>query len=212
METLYFNMNDSKNALIIFTRNPELGKVKTRLAATIGDFAALEIYKFLINHTVKITLPVKADKFVFYSENIQKNDIWKPNIFKKEIQNGNDLGERMKNAFDFLFKKGYQKVVIVGSDIYDLDSQTIEKSFNKLYKNRFVIGPATDGGYYLLGMTKLNTKIFENKNWGTATVFRDTINDLDTNNVALLSEKNDIDLYDDLKDNEVFNHFLISKY
>ena len=210
METLFINMTESKNALIIFTRNPELGKVKTRLAATIGDFAALDIYKFLIDHTVKITSPINADKYVFYSEDIQQNDVWNSNNFKKELQNGNDLGERMKNAFYFLFKKGYQKAVIVGSDIYELGSKDIEDSFIALDENHYVIGPAKDGGYYLLGMTQFNKKLFENKKWGTATVLNDTINDLEEKNVTLLSEKNDIDIYDDIKGNEVFNQFLVS--
>jgi rSAM/selenodomain-associated transferase 1 len=210
METLFINMTESKNALIVFTRNPELGKVKTRLAATIGNQSALEIYKLLINHTVRTTSNIDADKYVFYSENIQQNDAWNPNFFIKKLQNGNDLGERMKNAFDLLFKKGYQKIVIVGSDIYELNSQDIEDSFIALKKSSFVIGPAKDGGYYLLGMTQLNKKIFKNKNWGTDTVFNDTIIDLKENIVVLLSKKNDIDIYDDLKNDEVFNQFLIS--
>ena len=176
-------MIESKNALIVFTRNPELGKVKTRLAATIGNQSALEIYKLLINHTVSITSSINVDKYVFYSENIQQNDAWNPVVFIKKLQNGNDLGERMKNAFDLLFKKGYQKIVIVGSDIYELDSQDIEDSFIALKKSPYAIGPAKDGGYYLLGMTQLNKKIFENKNWGTDTVFNDTIIDLKKNEV-----------------------------
>tara|TARA_R110000787_G_scaffold13189_3_gene41701 strand:+ start:6996 stop:7610 length:615 start_codon:yes stop_codon:yes gene_type:complete len=203
-------MIESKNALIVFTRNPELGKVKTRLAATIGNQSALEIYKLLINHTVSITSSINVDKYVFYSENIQQNDAWNPVVFIKKLQNGNDLGERMKNAFDLLFKKGYQKIVIVGSDIYELDSQDIEDSFIALKKSPYAIGPAKDGGYYLLGMTQLNKKIFENKNWGTDTVFNDTIIDLKKNEVVLLPEKNDIDIYDDLKNDAVFNQFLIS--
>ena len=129
MEILFINMIASKNALIIFTRNPELGKVKTRLAATIGNQSALEIYKLLIHHTVRITSTINANRYVFYSENIQQNDAWNPSIFKKELQNGKDLGERMQNAFDLLFKKGYQKIVIVGSDIYELEPDTIVIDF-----------------------------------------------------------------------------------
>lgn len=203
-------MSITKNALIIFTRNPELGKVKTRLAATIGDPSSLEIYKFLIDHTVKISTPIIADKFVFYSKNIQKNDAWDPRYFIKEIQTGSDLGERMKNAFKFLFHKGYQKVVIVGSDIFELNSQDIEDAFSSLKNSSYVIGPAKDGGYYLLGMNQLNNKLFENKNWGTNSVLKDTLLDLKEEEVTLLSVKNDIDLYEDIKNIEVFNQFLES--
>lgn len=201
-------MSISKNALIIFTRNPELGKVKTRLAATIGNQSALEIYKFLIEHTVKISSPIKADKFVFYSENIQQNDVWDPNFFQKELQTGDSLGVRMKNAFQFLFNKGYQKVVIVGSDILELNSQDIEDAFSALKNSSYIMGPAKDGGYYLLGMNQINKKLFENKNWGTDSVLKDTLLDLKDDKVALLSEKNDIDLYEDIESIAIFNQFL----
>ena len=201
-------MSISKNALIIFTRNPELGKVKTRLAANIGNQSALEIYKFLIDHTVKISKPINADKFVFYSENIQKNDVWDPNFFEKELQTGGNLGDRMKNAFQFLFNKGYQKAVIVGSDIFELNSQDIEDAFSELKNSPYAIGPAKDGGYYLLGMNQLNKKLFEDKNWGTDSVLKDTLLDLKDEKVILLSEKNDIDLYEDIENIEVFNQFL----
>ena len=200
METLFINMIASKNALIIFTRNPELGKVKTRLAATIGNQSALEIYKLLIHHTVKITSTINANKYVFYSENIQKNDAWNPSIFKKELQNGKDLGERMQNAFDLLFKKGYQKIVIVGSDIYELNSQDIEDSFISLKTSSYVIGPAKDGGYYLIGMKKLHAPLFINKEWSTSNVMLDTLLDLKklSLNHSLLETLSDVDDINDL--------------
>ena len=94
-----FYFPSSKKALIIFTRNPELGKVKTRLAKSVGDESALEIYKFLLKHTVAITKNLNVDKYVFYSENIHRDDIWDPEIFRKKLQTGTDLGEKMQNAF-----------------------------------------------------------------------------------------------------------------
>ena len=77
---------NTQKALLIFTRNPELGKVKTRLATTIGDTAALKVYQKLLEHTVDITQPLKVDKFVFYSEQIQENDHWDTTIYSKELQ------------------------------------------------------------------------------------------------------------------------------
>ena len=88
-----FHFPTSKKALIIFTRNPELGKVKTRLAKSIGDESALNIYKFLLKHTVKITEDLNVDKYIFYSETIHRDDIWDVNIFRKKLQSGNDLGK-----------------------------------------------------------------------------------------------------------------------
>ncbi len=198
----------SKKALIIFTRNPELGKVKTRLAKSVGDESALKIYKFLLEHTVKITKNLNVDKFVFYSENIQRDDIWDSEIFRKKMQSGSDLGERMKNAFSELFGMGYEKVMIVGSDIFELQQNDIAAAFETLNTNKLVIGPAKDGGYYLLGMEKLHPELFLNKNWGTSTVLEDTLKDLQNEDFVLLDERRDVDFYADIKDVDAFQHLL----
>src|SRR5690606_2022514 len=87
-----FHLSSSKKALIIFVRNPELGKVKTRLAKSVGDESALKIYKFLLQHTVKITENLNVDKYIYYSETIVQNDIWNPDVFRKKMQNGNEIG------------------------------------------------------------------------------------------------------------------------
>lgn len=195
-----FHFPTSKKALIIFTRNPELGKCKTRLAKTIGDEAALKIYKHLLQHTAKISEDVNADKFVFYSEHIHKNDDWDTNIFRKKLQQGDDLGIKMENAFTELFGLGYDRVLIIGSDLLDLDANTINSAFEQLNQHDVVIGPAKDGGYYLLGMKTLNQNIFKNKSWGTETVLKDTLNNLKDNTIFMLNELNDIDTFEDLKD------------
>lgn len=203
-----FYFPTSKKALIIFTRNPELGKVKTRLAKSVGDESALEIYKFLLKHTVAITKNLNVDKYVFYSENIHREDIWDPEIFRKKLQTGTDLGEKMQNAFSELFEMGYEKVLIVGSDIFELGQSDIENAFEVLQTTETVIGPATDGGYYLLGMKELNATIFQNKNWGTATVLEETLADLRQKKYVLLEERNDVDYYQDIKEIDAFQQFL----
>lgn len=205
-----FHFPASKKALIIFSRNPELGKCKTRLAATIGDENALELYKFLLKHTAEFSAKVNADRYVFYSEDIQKQDLWDPNTFRKKLQTGSDLGQRMKNAFTELFEMGYQKVIIVGSDIYTLSTQDVEHAYSILENSDLVIGPAEDGGYYLLGMKCLHPEIFENKNWGTSTVLSDTLATLQNKKVSTLETKNDIDIYEDIKDDDVFRKFIPS--
>ena len=203
-----FHFPTSKKALIIFTRNPELGKVKTRLAKSVGDESALNIYKFLLKHTVEITEKLNVDKYVFYSENIHRDDIWNPDIFRKKLQSGNDLGERMQNAFSEMFGMGYEKVMIVGSDIYELQQKDIENAYDALETTPFLIGPATDGGYYLLGMKELNSEIFQNKDWGTTTVLEATLKDLTSGKYVLLEERNDIDYYEDIKNVDAFQQFL----
>ncbi|MGJ8743754.1 TIGR04282 family arsenosugar biosynthesis glycosyltransferase [Polaribacter sp.] len=202
----------TKNLLLIFTRNPELGKAKTRLAKTVGDETALEIYTFLLQKTRDISSKVTSDKAVYYSVKIRENDIWDANIYQKHQQVGEDLGIRMLNAFKNGFDAGYQKVMIIGSDLYDLSSENIEKAFIELEKNDVVIGPAEDGGYYLLGMNSLQENIFKNKNWGTSSVRKDTLQDLKNKKVKLLAIKNDIDIYEDIIGiPEIMSRFINSK-
>lgn len=189
----------TKNALIIFTRNPELGKCKTRLAKTLGDQAALNIYKHLLQHTAHVATHVPASRYVFYSEEINTNDIWSSDVFVKKLQQGIDLGERMHNAFKELLDLGHEKVVIIGSDLLDLNTTIIEDAFDTLDHHDVVIGPAEDGGYYLLGMKTLYKNLFKNKAWGTQTVRQDTLKDLQNSNVSLLKELNDIDTFEDMK-------------
>lgn len=194
-----FHFPTSKKALIIFTRNPELGKCKTRLAKTIGDENALEVYRYLLNHTASISKDIKADRYVFYSENIKKEDLWEPGFFRKKLQKGEDLGQKMLNAFAELLGMGYDKVVIIGSDLLDLDANLVNNAFAQLDFNDVVIGPATDGGYYLLGLKNMYVKLFENKDWGTDSVLKATLDDLQNSTVHLLKELNDIDIFEDMQ-------------
>lgn len=203
-----FHFPTSKKALIIFTRNPELGKVKTRLAKTVGDESALKIYKFLLKHTVELTKNLNVDKYVFYSENIHREDIWDADTFRKKLQSEGDLGEKMKNAFSEIFGMGYEKAIIIGSDMFDLNKNDLEVAFDSLQTNQFTIGPATDGGYYLLGMKELNSEIFQNKEWGTSSVLETTLKDLKDEKYVLLEERNDIDYFEDIKNVDEFQQFL----
>jgi rSAM/selenodomain-associated transferase 1 len=187
------------DALLIFIRTPELGKVKTRLAKTIGNEKALVVYNDLLLHTMIETRAIKSDKFVFYDASINDNDIWSTECYKKKIQSDGDLGQRMQDAFETLFKMGYQNCVIVGSDLFDLKASIIETAFEKLVTHEVVIGPAEDGGYYLLGLKRNNPLIFQNKNWGTDTVFKATMKDLKGHQISLLETLNDIDTFEDLQ-------------
>ncbi|PCH64872.1 MAG: glycosyltransferase [Bacteroidetes bacterium] len=186
--------------LMIFVKNPELGKVKTRLASTIGDGKALEIYKTLLAHTCTIANFIVFDKAVFYLENIAHNDLWHNEKFQKYLQNGEDLGERMLNAFTFAFAVGYKRVVIIGSDCIQLTPKIINEAFEMINTNDVVIGPAKDGGYYLLGMNKLYLELFHNKIWSSENVLLDTLIDLKKMNVSykLLETLSDVDREEDL--------------
>lgn len=198
----------NSNCLIIFTRNPELGVGKRRLAKTIGDEAAFEIYKFLLAHTREITKDLKATKQVWYSEQVHKNDAWDNAIYDKYVQEGADLGVRMEHAFQEAFKN-QDHVIIIGSDLQDMNQADLENAFDQLESHDAVIGPAEDGGYYLLGFTKkLVQGVFQDKEWGAATVLEKTLNNLKNINYAVLEARNDVDYYEDIKDVPVFQQFL----
>lgn len=199
---------NNKNLLIIFTKNPVAGRVKTRLAKDIGDENALEIYKFLLDHSFKITTTLELTKQVHYSNKIPYQDLWDEGNFDKKLQYGEDLGIRMENAFRDGFKSGFEKIVIIGSDLYDLKTSELEDAFIALDENDYVIGPAEDGGYYLLGMNELNDQIFRNKDWSTSSVFQDTLKDLKNSRIKLLPTQNDIDVLDDIIDHPAFQKFL----
>ena len=197
-----------ENLLLVFTKNPVAGKVKTRLAKDIGDPKALEIYKFLLEHSAKFTATVNASKQVYYSDSVNMDDIWDNKLYSKRKQTGEDLGERMLNAFDNGFQEGFEKVIVIGSDMYDIKTIDIENAFQELEKHEYVIGPASDGGYYLFGMKTLNSKVFKNKEWGTSSVLNETLNDLQQEDVKLLETRNDVDLLEDIKDHPAFQKFI----
>ena len=190
----------SKQAIILFTKNPELGKVKTRLAKTIGDDNALAIYKKLLNHTREIVIPLDVDKILFYSDIINENDDWSNDVFIKQVQKGNDLGERMNHAFQTVFDIGYESACIIGSDCYELNTTIVAEAFESLKSKNIVVGPTFDGGYYLIGMTKLYHSIFENIEWSTETVFEDTMKEVTRLNLSnyILTKLSDIDEEKDL--------------
>lgn len=188
-----------RNLLLIFARNPVPGKVKKRLAASIGEEAALKIYNHLLQHTMKITRNLQVDKWILYSEEIPEKDVWDLNIFSKKLQQGKDLGERMENAFRCGFEAGFSNIIIIGSDLYDLGEEDLKKAFLTLQHSEAVIGPATDGGYYLLGLKSLPSQVFKNKTWGSNTVLKVTLQDLKNHQLIQLEPRNDIDRFEDLE-------------
>jgi rSAM/selenodomain-associated transferase 1 len=188
------------NALIIFIKNPVKGKVKTRLAATIGDDIALEIYQKLVRHTLNSTERVAADKYIFFSDTIDESIGYANKPVHKEVQSGKNLGEKMNNAFGELFKNLYKQVVIIGTDCPGITDNILAHAFSKLNDSEVVIGPAIDGGYYLLGMKKMHNDLFENIAWSTSTVLQSTIERCNINklSVTLLKPLSDVDEEKDL--------------
>lgn len=190
-----------KRVLLIFYRNPEKGKVKTRLASTVGEDVALRLYLQLAEHTRRETFGLQdCDKIVFYSNTVEKNDIWTTTFFQKQQQLGDDLGQRMRNAFEHAFAAGYEQACIIGTDCLELKSKILTEAFEQLNNVDAVIGPAKDGGYYLLGLKKIIPAVFFDKKWSTDSVLQDTIEDLKKLQLSFreLETLTDVDTEDDL--------------
>ena len=201
----------NKNQLIIFIKNPVLGKVKTRLAKYIGDRSALQIYLSLLKHTFKITKELEdVVKVVYYSDVVEEDDMWISTSFGKSLQEGNDLGMRMKNAFQTAFNEGAERVVIIGSDCFELTQNYIEHAFNILNSNQAVIGPAVDGGYYLLGMNRMYSSVFQDVEWSSHNVFVSTFVKLKEEDIQfkLLPVLYDVDRVEDVPELLQYNVIL----
>ena len=164
-----------KNTLLIFIRNPQLGKVKTRLARTLGDVETLRIYHILLEKTRSAALGCQAERWLIYSDFVESNDVWHPDFFQKKVQHSGDLGERMEAAFQMAFEARSDKVVIIGSDCPELTGEILQQAFDELDSFDFVLGPVPDGGYYLLGMKTLESSVFHNIEWSTETVLEKTL-------------------------------------
>ncbi len=194
----------SDSLLMIFVKNLIPGMVKTRLAKDIGIDKALDVYQELVHHTHKITKKIDVDKSVYYSEYVEIEDIWDNGDYKLSSQKGMTLGEKMTNAFDEAFDS-YKKVIIIGSDCYDLSSKLIKTAFEMLEENDIVVGPAKDGGYYLLGMSEYFPQLFQDKEYSTDKVLQDLLEEVEGLELSVhkLPILSDIDTIEDLKETDI---------
>ncbi|WP_247237260.1 TIGR04282 family arsenosugar biosynthesis glycosyltransferase [Telluribacter sp. SYSU D00476] len=188
------------NALIIFVKNPIEGKVKTRLAKTVGHTRAVEVYRELLDYTRDITDALSASdlrRTVYYGDFVNEDDLW--NGYDKALQTEGDLGLRMQEAFREQFAAGAGRVVIIGSDCLDLQVAHLQQAFDTLLTTEVVLGPSTDGGYYLLGMTRLHETLFEEMPWSQPELLEQTISRLQQHGIRyqLLDTLSDIDEWDD---------------
>jgi hypothetical protein len=191
------------HALIIFVKNPIEGNVKTRIAKTVGHPKAVEVYRELLNYTrtVAETLPANTcTRTVYYGDFINENDLW--NGWSKSLQSEGDLGYRMKEAFREQLALGAKSVVIIGSDCLALHPKHLEDAFTTLQSHDVVIGPSTDGGYYLLGMNTLHEALFNGMPWSQPTLLEKTMRVLDSQSLPyhLLEPLTDIDEWEDYLD------------
>jgi rSAM/selenodomain-associated transferase 1 len=194
------DLKKKNNALIIFVKNLEKGKVKTRIAEEAGDDYALKVYLELQAHTRSEASKLSVSRYLYYSSRIDLHDLWDNEEYIKDLQEGDTLGDRMHNAFTSVLYN-HDKAIIIGSDCIQLDHQLLERAFHMLDVYDTVIGPAIDGGYYLLGLKKSMIQLFQNIAWSTDAVFNTTLARIISSgeNVHILPELNDIDYLEDWK-------------
>ena len=191
--------------LLLFVKNPERGKVKSRLATTIGDDSAVSVYKNIVDRMLSTLKQGTFPLYICFSpKNAQKPvKNWLGREYRYIPQNGKDLGERMRNGFIDGFAMGHKRVVLMGSDIPDLPMKYIVEAFKSLKAMDAVIGPAYDGGYYLIGFKDktFSPQVFEGIAWGTQNVFDETLKKLKRfrRTIHTLPYLRDIDTAEDLK-------------
>lgn len=194
--------------LIIFARAPVPGKVKTRLARDVGEQVATELYGAMLDDVLEMAALLDDVRLlVFWADGSYPHF---PGIPRLEMfeQSGEDLGQRMANAFRTAFEEGIDACCIIGSDLPDLPLEYVRKAFRMLEENRIdaVFGPSSDGGYYLLGMRRLWPELFENVPWSTSLVLETSLKHARASEltVDLLPVWHDIDTIDDLKQLALF--------
>jgi rSAM/selenodomain-associated transferase 1 len=176
-------------ALLVFVRSPRPGKVKTRLARSLGDEKAVEFYRLCTDAVLEEIGQVSSEveKYISFAEPTDRYETERLAGlgFKVVVQEGESLGQRLYNAFSKVMDNGARKVVIVASDVPDLSAKIMEKAINALDSSDVVIGPCYDGGYYLIGMKELRKRLFDDISWGTEQVCQQTLAAAKTNGLTV---------------------------
>jgi rSAM/selenodomain-associated transferase 2/rSAM/selenodomain-associated transferase 1 len=198
-------MISSRERLIVFTRFPVPGKVKTRLIPVLGAEGATGLHRQLTLRTLRTAAVVAQQRGLgveihFDGGNESAMRHWLGDGFIFRSQSRGDLGERMSSSFAQAFRNGADTVVIIGSDCPELSPELLHAAFDKLSNHPVLLGPATDGGYYLIGLRQPMPELFQGIIWGSDIVLSDTLGILARTNVQpeLLDPLGDIDTPTDL--------------
>lgn len=189
------------DAVVVFARAPERGRVKTRLAAELGDDLALALYTWLARRVVRglCVEPRGWDVILAATPATEAVARWMPEADAVVAQHGDDLGARLAHALEGALARGHRRVVVVGTDCVAVDAACLTAAFDALAQVPAVLGPAEDGGYYLLGAT-CPLPVFDAMPWSTAAVARITRERLRHNGIAWheLAPARDVDTRADL--------------
>ncbi len=212
------------NCVLFFVKYPLQGKIKTRLAAELGDQAVIELYKNFVLDTLSTIRQLNVPfRICFHPESARdKMKEWLGEQYAYIAQEGSNLGQRMKNALAQTFEENFSRAILVGSDSPDLPADFLIQALQSLESHHAVIGPSFDGGYYLIGFSKAHflPEAFDGISWSTENVFQQTIDVLEehSNNVHVLPEWFDVDTPVDLRElvnrnrNTIFNKSMTLAY
>ena len=190
--------------VLLFLRAPELGRVKTRLEKKMDAATVLRLYRCFVRDILETLTIGGYDLLVFFTPPHRGSAVqaWLGETVPIQAQTGKTLGDKMRNAFSDVFATDVDEAVLMGSDLPDFDSRIMDASFESPKKKDLVIGPAEDGGYYLIGFRKhaFNTDLFSGIDWGTASVFSKTMGKIVAAglNCHVLPSRQDIDTHEDL--------------
>jgi rSAM/selenodomain-associated transferase 1 len=195
----------NRDCVIMFVKSAERGMVKSRLAASVGEDVALDLYKCFVSDLMEMFVQDRYSlEILFYpSDARQEVAQWLGDEHTLVPQIGNDLGDRMGNAFEEIFSQGFDRALLIGSDSPDLPNLLIDEALEALKDYDAVVGPSHDGGYYLIAFTRdtFLPQVFSGISWGTPEVFEQTMGILRKANLTVhtLPAWRDIDTVDDLK-------------
>lgn len=192
--------------LIIFSRYPEPGKTKTRMIPALGATGAAELQRKMTEHTLKTAIALKSSRDVTLEVHFAGGDIqlmrdWLGKEVAYIPQVSGDLGEKMRSAFDHAFTLDNQRVLIMGIDCPDIDSKILTQAFDSLANHDLTLGVAADGGYYLIALNHLIPKLFQDIDWGTERVLKQTKDIAQKSNLKIhyLPTLADVDRPEDLQ-------------
>ncbi len=191
-----------RDALLVFVKLPVAGQVKTRLQPELSPELAAGLYRVMVDDVfTALERPGQWDFFACFSPLEREHAFreWLPGSIGFVAQSGADLGERLANAFCWSHARGHSRTIVVGTDMPTLDSDVLSDAFRALDRDDVVLGPSTDGGYYLVGLSEPHPELFENVGWSTSEVLEQTIARIDDTRATyhLLPEKTDIDTWQD---------------
>jgi uncharacterized protein len=198
-------MKNHDTCILLFVKYPTKGQVKRRLATNLSEDIVIGLYRAFVKDTLATIQKIQTTPLICITpRNAQKKfQKWLGETYTFVPQTGKDLGERMKNSFNYAFQHGFHRAVLIGSDSPDLPKTFLHNAFTELQHHDVVLGPTADGGYYLIGFqdTTFEPSIFDGIHWSSSTVCQETIENIKRTNhcLSLLPMWSDVDTIDDLK-------------